>query len=86
MICTPNQLLPICGKTRRIRCGRKEPLGRPRVDGRTIRQWNFKKQDGGRGRNDLVQDRKQLADCSQHGNVSSVSTKCEEFLYSLRNN
>jgi hypothetical protein len=55
------------------------------VDGRTTLKLNFKEQDGGRGRIDLVQDREQLADCSQHGNVSSESTKCGEFLYSLRN-
>jgi hypothetical protein len=46
---------------------------------------NFKKKDVERGQIDLVQDREQLADCSQHGNVPSVSTKCGEFLYSLWN-
>jgi hypothetical protein len=58
-----------------------EDLG---VDGGIILKWILKKQDGGVDWTDLAQDRDKLAGSGEHGNESSDSVKCEEFLFELR--
>jgi len=58
----------------------KRPLGRPRLDGRIILRWIFKKWDVGAW-NGLIwlRIRTDGGTC-ECGNKSSVSIKCGEFL------
>jgi hypothetical protein len=58
----------------------KRPLGRPRLDGRIILRWMFRKLDGVVGTGWSCLRIGQVAGTCEYGKETSGSIKCGEFL------